>query len=112
MSRMERINEQLKNEIAMAVNERVGLEDGLITITQVSCSPNLQNATVKVSVLPENISGTALKKLRQTRRELSSLLKKKLRNLKMIPNLHFKIDNQERHAANMDKVFQDLKNDL
>lgn len=100
--RMLRINELLRSEIAKIVLEDVSLPNGLITITQVKCSADLHEATVFISVLPESVSGTALKLLRAH----SSLVSKKLKklNLKSIPRINWKIDSQERFAADLEKA--------
>jgi len=105
--RMIQINEMLRSEIAIALSEEVYLDNGLITVTRVNCSNDLKAATVVVSVLPENISGTALSLLRKN----SKLVSKKLGrlNLKNIPKLRWKIDSQERFAAQVEKAIDDIK---
>lgn len=101
MSRIEQINELLKNELGNAISREVPMDSGLITITRVECSPNLQYAAIFISVLPVNLSGTALKSLRQASSSFSGILKKKLR-MRSIPKFNWKIDEGERHAAEID----------
>lgn len=107
--RMIKINELLRAEIAKIVLEDVTLENGLITITQVKCSADLHEATVFISVLPEKLSGSALKILRAH----SSLVSKKLKrfNLKSIPRFNWKIDSQERFAADLEKAELEIEED-
>ena len=107
--RMLKINELLRSEIARIISEDVLLENFLITITQVKCSADLHEATVFISVMPVNFSGTALKLLRSH----SSLVGKKLKklNLKSIPRINWKIDSQERFAADLEKAEEEIEED-
>ena len=54
--RIEQLNEQLKNELANLIVKEAPLEDGLITVSYVACSPDLKYARVAVSVLPEKFA--------------------------------------------------------
>ena len=109
--RMLQINEQLRKELALLISKEIPLEDGLITIIHAKTSADLKNATLLISVLPENISGSALKILRKNSSLFRSLLKKKLK-LKYIPRLNWKIDPQERYALEMDKVFNEIEKNI
>ncbi len=95
MSRIEQINELLRSQLANLINQEVNLENGLITISYVECSPDLHYAKISISVLPENLTGSALKKLRQSSNQFSRDLKKEL-NLKYIPRFNWVIDNTEK----------------
>lgn len=106
-TRMNRVNELLRAELAQLINQNISLQNGLITITQVKCSPDLKNATVMVSVLPDNITGTALKKLRQNSTILRNQLKTKVK-LKYIPRLNWRLDPTERQADELEQVIKDL----
>ncbi|MDO8261450.1 MAG: ribosome-binding factor A, partial [Candidatus Magasanikbacteria bacterium] len=64
MSRMDQINELLREELSILMSRETPIPNGLITITRVKCSPDLKNATILISVLPENVSGSALRKVR------------------------------------------------
>ena len=54
--RMKQVNELLKSELAILISRNVLIENSLTTITYVKCSPNLLEATIGISVLPENMS--------------------------------------------------------
>jgi len=105
--RMKQVNELLKNELAILISRNVLVENSLITITYVKCSPNLLEATIGISVLPENMSGTALKNIKKHNKEFYHILRRKL-NLKHIPRFNWKIDSQERHAAEIDKIIKKI----
>lgn len=107
-ARMLQINEQLRKEIAMLISREIPLEDGLITIIHAKTSADIKNTTLLISVIPENLSGSALKLLRKHSSAFRHDLKKRL-NLKYIPKLNWKIDPNERYALEMDKVFKEAR---
>ena len=107
---MPRLNEQLRNELANLIKQKLNWDKGLVTIVRVKCSPDLSRATINISVLPENVSGTALRKLRVQSHEFRRILGKKL-NLKRIPRFQWKIDWVERRAVELDKILEQIKND-
>ena len=111
-NRILQINELLRQELAALVSKEIYLRGGLITITKVKCSPDLKNAFARISVLPENLSGSALRELKKHNVFFAKELKKKL-NLKKIPRFKWEIDSQERYAMEIDKVFAEIKkNDI
>lgn len=105
--RMLQVNEQLRSELAALISHDGIIDNALITVTKVKCSPNLREATILISVLPENMTGTALKALRSSSSHFSGILRKKL-SLKMIPKFNWKIDSQERHALDVDQALDEL----
>lgn len=107
MSRIDKINELLRGELANLINGYLELENGLVTIIYVKSSADLRTAKVGVSVLPENLTGTALKKLRKNNRLFSQSLKKKL-NLKNIPRFFWEVDANERYALNIEKTIKKI----
>lgn len=107
--RLEQINEQLRGELAILISQHIPMDTaGLITIIWVKCSPDLRYAKVSISVLPENMSGSALKALKSHSSIFSNSLRKRL-DLKFIPKFHWAIDDQERYAVEMDKVFREME---
>lgn len=107
MSRVDQINELLHKELADLISREIYLDNGLITISYVDCSPDLRHAKIAVSVLPENITGTALEKLRKASGGFAGVLKKKLR-LKMIPKFIWEFDPTEKEAAVIDRMFDEI----
>jgi ribosome-binding factor A len=108
--RLERINELLRAELSNLVAREMPLENGLITITYVKCGADLKNATIGISVLPENLTGTALRQLAKISGLLSKELHKKLK-IKFIPKFYWKVDALERYAIEIDQAIADAKND-
>ena len=103
MPRVDKINSLLIQELAELISREISLEGGLITVAYVDCSPDLRYAKIGVSVLPDNLSGSALKKLKKHNAAFAARLKKKL-NLKIIPKFNWEIDDREINAAEIEKI--------
>jgi ribosome-binding factor A len=96
--------EQLASAIREAVQQIIdrGLQDprvsGLITITGVKVSQDLRNATISVSVMPEEKQNLTLHGLqnagRHIRREAGELV-----NIRQLPELSFKLDTSLKKQA-------------
>lgn len=104
MSKVEQLNELLHRELASAVNQELEFPEAFITITYVSCNPDLQFAKVIVSVLPDHLAGTALKKLKGASGRLAAAVVKRTR-LRKVPRLLWEFDPTERKAAVLEDVF-------
>ena len=107
MSKADQLNDMLQRELAYAINREVGVPNTLITVVYVRTSSDLKFATVGVSVLPDNLAGTALLKLKKSAGMLSSILAKKTR-LRQIPRLRFEFDPTERKAAVLETFMNNL----
>jgi len=107
MPRIDQINELIRSELANLISREIFLKDGLITVSYVDCSPDLNNAKIGISVLPDNFCGTALKKLRSQSGQFANTLKKKLK-IKKIPRFTWLIDTTEVKAAAIDDLFVEI----
>ena len=108
MSRINQINELLRGEIANIINQEIRLNNGLITVCYVNCSADLKNAKIGVSILPNNLSKVALKKLKKHSSQFCQILKKKL-SLKHIPKFNWAIDETEKNAAEIDNILKQIE---
>ena len=108
--RIKQINEQLISDLAMIVTEHVPFRDGLITITAVKTSPDLKNAKVFISVIPEKVTGTALKLLRKNIKLISQELKQKV-HMKYVPRLSFHMDEKIKYMNEIDAVLRQIEED-
>lgn len=104
MNRLNQINELLYRELASAVNQELQLPDALVTISYVSCEPDLRSARVGVSILPDKLAGTALKKIRKMSGVFAHIISKNTR-LRKAPKLIWEFDNTEKRAAELDDIF-------
>ncbi len=106
--RLEKINATLHEYIGDLIQKELDYsQEYLITITRVDTSPDLKNATVFVSVLPDNRRGSAIELLSRSAGRIKSGLYK-LMKTKNVPNLHFKIDEQEVFAQRVDAILDEL----
>lgn len=104
MSRVEQVSQLLHSQLAELVQREIQLDGVLITIAWVECSPDLRQAKIGVSVLPDKYYGTALTALRQASGRLRQGLSRL--NLKFLPRLVWEIDNTEKKAAELEEVFK------
>jgi ribosome-binding factor A len=103
MSKIERFNDLILEELALAVNREVALPNALITITYVVCSPDLKQAKVGFSVLPDVLAGTALRRLISITGQLIPILRARTR-LRKMPHLIWEFDATEREASKIEKL--------
>lgn len=82
--------------------------DPLITITSVSVSPDLRNATVFFTTIPESKEQAALVFLKRAGSEIRHFVQKKS-NLKITPNFEFSVDSGERARQYLDTVAKNIK---
>ena len=111
--RTERINETLRTEISQLLLKDINDPrlDGIITITEVSVSPDLKNAQVFISVLgTKQQQDEALEGMKSA----ASFLRRSLRNrimLRNTPFLSFKLDNSAEIGDNLLKLIYKANQD-
>ncbi|MDD3777969.1 MAG: ribosome-binding factor A [Patescibacteria group bacterium] len=106
MSKLERINNVLQQELAGALNKQALLEGALVTVSYVKCSPDLKQAKVGVSVLPDRLAGTVLKKLKASTHLLVGNIKGRLK-LRRLPKFIWEFDNSEREASKIEELIKE-----
>ncbi len=108
--RIERVNEQIKEEVAALLQRE--MQDprlrGMISITGVDTSPDLRNATVRVSIMgSEEDVQQAMTALRHAagflRRELASRLR-----LRHMPELTFRLDTSIERGARVLEILREI----
>lgn len=107
MAKTDRINDLMLEELAYAVNREVGIEDALITITFVECSPDLKQARIGFSVLPDHLAGTALRKLTAATSQLVGLIRNRVK-LRVMPRLVWEFDATEREASKIERLIASI----
>ena len=104
---IERINELLRSNIANIVSREIYLANGLVTITKVDTSPDLKYAKIYISVLPEKLTGTALKQLRKNNALFSRQIAKTTR-LRKVPKFKWLLDEGERRIVEVSRIMDDV----
>lgn len=107
MPNIDRLNEDLQHELAVAINREAALPGILITVSYVRVSMDLKWATVGISVLPDHFAGTALRELKKQASLLAEIISKKIR-LRHIPRFRFEFDPTERQAAVIENFMDNL----
>lgn len=107
MAKTDRINDLILEELAAAVNREVAIEGALITITYVDCSPDLKQAKVGFSILPDNLAGTALRKLTASTSQLVGLIRRRIK-LRVMPHLIWEFDATEREANKIERLIASI----
>ena len=106
--RTDRINEQLKQEITLLVRDEVrDPRVGVVTITAVQTSPELDHAKVYFTALgSEEERAEALKGLKSAAPFLRSQLGKRL-HMRRIPELHFVVDRVIEEATRIERLLRE-----
>ncbi|HPD07861.1 ribosome-binding factor A [Patescibacteria group bacterium] len=102
-----RANKTLQREIADLVNKLIEFPGGLLSITYTSLNADCLEMKVGVSVLPINLRGTALRKLRKKSAEIAKFLAKKYQ-LPRIPRIIWLIDDSAEEADHLNYLINKL----
>jgi len=103
--RLERVRELMKRELGDLIVRELTF-DQLVTVQDVDVTPDLKHAHVYVSVLGGD-GHAALAKLHEHRKELQSLLSRRV-ILKYTPQLHFKLDESIERGTRIIDILQTL----
>lgn len=103
--RMPKVNNLIKQELSRLIHEKWGGELGLVTVTDVETTSDLQLATVHVSVI-KGQAEEARVRLQTNARYFQQILGKNLR-MKFIPKLTFSINDESRHER-VERLFEEL----
>jgi len=82
--------------------------EGLISVTRVKVSPDMKQAVVYISVLPEQNQSKVLHGLRHAAGHIHSLTKK-LVSLRIVPHLEFRLDDSLKKEA---EVYRAIHNGI
>ena len=108
MRRIEQTNELLKDKLAHLVSSEIPLDNGLITISYVKCSPDFRYAKIVISVLPINVAVTVLEKLRKNSSLFAAIIRKETR-LRKVPKFNWTIDSTEEKATEIEEVLKIIR---
>jgi ribosome-binding factor A len=106
--RTERLNEQLRQEIAILVRDEVrDPRVGLATVTAVEASPELDHAKVYVTTLgDEEEKEAVLTGLRSAAPFIRGQLGRRL-HIRRVPELHFQIDRVLEEATRIENLLRE-----
>ena len=104
--RPERVSDLIIEELNKFVSRDLEFPETLITITDVDVSKDLEQAKVKVSVIPSEKADKVFSVLKKSQGHFQHLLLKKL-NIKPLPRIEFEIDHGFERAAEVEKKLLD-----
>ena len=97
--RMIQVNELLRDKLAHILSLKVEIPvDFFVTVARVSASNDMRNATVWLSILPENNARSGIAWLVNHRKQIQRFLGQEVRRMKNTPKLLFKLDEQEKRS--------------
>ncbi len=106
--RILKFNELLKKELGQLLLKKVEFpSDVLVTITRVNTSPNLREAIVSISSMPDSKSKMVQKILSYRIYDLQQEINKKLR-MRPIPKIIFREEEKVEQAARVEELLQKI----
>lgn len=106
--RIKKVNELLKHEVNQLLFKEIDFYDILVTITEVNASPDLKQAKIKISVLPQEKGGSALKIIKKNIFQIQQDLNKRL-YMRPVPKIRFEIDQTEIKAQRIEELLSKNK---
>jgi len=109
--RIPRINKLIKQEVSKILFREVDFpKDVLVTVTRVEATPNLIEAKVWISVLPENKKNNVMEILN---RQIYNIQQKINRLLQMrpLPKLRFVEEKEIQEADKIEELLEKIKNE-
>ena len=104
--RTEQVNSLLVTEISKIIARGIEPPQGsLITVMRAEVTPDLKEAKIFVSILPEAKTGTALELLKRRTGEVQRVLNKKL-TMKFSPHISWGLDVTTRKYAALDDALK------
>lgn len=106
--RTEKVKHLIKEEISLIMLNH--LKDpifSMVTITDVSLSPDLKLAKIYFSVFDREKRELVLKKINSLNKTIRTLLAKNI-NIKSVPELNFYVDDTMDYVIKMDELFKKI----
>jgi len=108
--RIEKVNELIKKYLGEILLRNLDLKSGVfVTIAKVDTTPDLRYTRVFVSIFPEKDTDYALKTFNKELYKIQGFLNRKL-SMKPLPKIEFKLDLTESKADEIEKLFQEIRN--
>lgn len=101
--RIEKVNQLLKKEIGQILIREIDLSGVLATITRVEASPNLQQAKVYISVVPDDQFERIFKMLNREIYGMQQDLNKRLK-MRPVPKMIFVKERKTQEAAKIEGI--------
>ena len=108
-SRILKVNQLIKKEFSRILFEKGNIpSESLATVIRVETLPNLSEAKVFISVIPDKNAPEVIAKLNKKIYYLQQALNKKLK-MRPVPKIVLKEEKGIRKAARIEELFEELK---
>ena len=108
-NRMDKVNEELKREISIIIDQELKNPNitGIISVTKVRTSPDLKYAKVYISLLNCNSKKNTLEGLKNATGFIRTEIAKRV-NLRYTPELVFKIDDSMEYGNHIENILKEI----
>lgn len=108
-NRMDRVNEELKREISIVIDETLKNPNitGIISVIKVKTSPDLKSARVYISLLNSKSKKNTLEGIKNASGYIRTELAKRV-NLRYTPELTFEIDESMEYGAKIENILKEI----
>ncbi len=108
-NRMDKINEELKRELSVIIDNNVKNPNitGMISVTKVKTSPDLKYAKVYISLLNCKNKKDTLDGLKNASGFMRTEIAKRI-NLRYTPELSFEIDDSMEYGNRIDNILKEI----
>jgi len=108
-NRIEKVNALIKKELSLILLREMDFsKDALITVTRVEAVPNLSEAKIYISTMPENKSDRVQEILKRKVYDIQQCLNKRLK-MRPIPKIGFKKEGRTKQADRVEELLEQLK---
>ncbi len=107
MSRIEQVNEFIKQEVSKAISKIVEPEMGLVTVLAVETQKDLKKSYVWLSILAQD-KEAAFKKLKQRTQEIQEVINKRS-SFRNTPKIELKYDSSEEYASKIEEILKEIR---
>lgn len=107
--RIQKVNELIKRELGKIILKEIEFpRDTLITITNVDTSPDLREAKILISAIPENQTPQSIRLLRRNIYDLQKKLDKRLR-MRPVPRIEFFKETKLEEAQKIEEILDKIR---
>jgi ribosome-binding factor A len=108
--RLKRVNELIKKELGLILEEDFSVENCLVTVSEAKVSPDLREARIFISTFPYERKDEVLEEIHSHLSKIQEIFGKRIK-LKYTPKLGFLFDESFEESAKLDNLFEKIKRD-
>lgn len=109
--RLLRVASVIKEEVARIIRRDIAAPHGALpTVTGVTVSPDLRNATVLLSVYPAKAADETLAEIERHIRDIQQALNERLR-MRPVPKIRFRLEGSSEAASRIEEILGSLEED-